>query len=108
MNKNKEKLLNSRYRAEKRFQFYGKSAIFLALLFLTIFIFKIFSTGYTAFQKTWLIVPVTFDAETLYLDENPSKEDLEDADYFDLALQTMFDLDKSASEKQQNDLKRMV
>ena len=108
MNKNKEKLLNSRYRAEKRFQFYGKSAIFLALLFLTIFIFKIFSTGYTAFQKTWLIVPVTFDAETMYLDENPSKEDLKDADYFDLALQTMFDLDKSASEKQQNDLKRMV
>ena len=108
MNKNKEKLLNSRYRAEKRFQFYGKSAIFLALLFLTIFIFKIFSTGYTAFQKTWLIVPVTFDAETMYLDENPSKEDLEDADYFDLALQTMFNLDKSASEKQQNDLKRMV
>ena len=106
--KNKEKLLNSRYRAEKRFQFYGKSAIFLALLFLTIFIFKIFSTGYTAFQKTWLIIPVTFDAETLYLDENPSIEDIEDADYFDLALKSMFDLDKNASEKQQNDLKKMV
>ena len=86
MNKNKEKLLNSRYRAEKRFQFYGKSAIILALLFLTIFIFKIFSTGYTAFQKTWLVIPVTFDAETLYLDENPSIEDIEDADYFDLAI----------------------
>ena len=77
MNKNKEKLLAKRYSSEKRFQFLGKSAIFMALLFLTFFIFKIFSTGYTAFQKTWLIVPVTFDAETMYLDENPSKEDLE-------------------------------
>jgi len=43
----------------------------MALLFLTIFIFKIFSTGYSAFQKTWLIVPVTFDAELMMLDQNP-------------------------------------
>ena len=67
MNKNKEKLLKKRYQAEQRFQLYGQSAIFMALLFLTFFIFKIFSTGYSAFQKTWLVIPVTFDAETLYL-----------------------------------------
>ena len=108
MNKNKEKLLAKRYSSEKRFQFLGKSAIFMALLFLTFFIFKIFSTGYTAFQKTWLIVPVNFDAETMYLDANPSKEDLEDADYFEIALQSMFNLDKNANEKQQNELKKMV
>ena len=67
MNKNKEQLLNKRYKAEQRFRLYGLSAIFMALLFLTIFIFKIFSTGYSAFQKTWLIVPVTFDAELMML-----------------------------------------
>ena len=60
----------------------------MALLFLAFFIFKIFSTGYTAFQKTWLIVPVNFDGETMYLDANPSKEDLEDADYFEISLQS--------------------
>ena len=108
MNKNKEKLLAKRYSSEKRFQFLGKSAIFMALLFLAIFIFKIFSTGYTAFQKTWLIVPVNFDAETMYLDANPSKEDLKDADYFEISLQSMFNLDKNANEKQQNELKKMV
>ena len=108
MNKNKEKLLAKRYSSEKRFQFLGKSAIFMALLFLAFFIFKIFSTGYTAFQKTWLIVPVNFDAETMYLDANPSKEDLEDADYFEISLQSMFNLDKNANEKQQNELKKMV
>ncbi len=108
MNKNKEQLLNKRYKAEQRFRLYGLSAIFMALLFLTIFIFKIFSTGYSAFQKTWLIVPVTFDAELMMLDQNPSKEDLQDADYYDIALKSMADLDPNANEDQENELKRMV
>ena len=108
MNKHKEELLNKRYKAEKRFQFYGQSAIFVALLFLTIFIFKIFSTGFTAFQKTWLIVPVNFDAELMLLDENPTKQDIEDADYYEIALQSMWNLDPNANEDQQNQLKRMV
>tara|TARA_B100001939_G_scaffold20119_1_gene16537 strand:+ start:1537 stop:2805 length:1269 start_codon:yes stop_codon:yes gene_type:complete len=108
MNKYKEELLNKRYKAEKRFQFYGQSAIFVALLFLTIFIFKIFSTGFTAFQKTWLIVPVNFDAELMLLDENPTKQDIEDADYYEIALQSMWNLDPNANEDQQNQLKRMV
>ena len=71
-------------------------------------IFKIFSTGYSAFQKTWLIVPVTFDAELMMLDQNPSKEDLQDADYYDIALKSMADLDPNANEDQENELKRMV
>ena len=108
MNKNKEQLLNKRYKAEQRFRLYGLSAIFMAFLFLTIFIFKIFSTGYSAFQKTWLIVPVTFDAELMMLDQNPSKEDLQDADYYDIALKSMADLDPNANEDQENELKRMV
>ena len=108
MNKYEEELLNKRYKAEKRFQFYGQSAIFVALLFLTIFIFKIFSTGFTAFQKTWLIVPVNFDAELMLLDENPTKQDIEDADYYEIALQSMWNLDPNANEDQQNQLKRMV
>ena len=33
MNKNKEQLLNKRYKAEQRFRLYGQSAIFMALLF---------------------------------------------------------------------------
>ena len=108
MNKNKEQLLNKRYKAEKRFRLYGQSAIFMALLFLTVFIFKIFSTGYSAFQKTWLIVPVTFDAELMMLEQNPSKEDIQDADYYDIALKSMADLDPNANEDQENELKRMV
>ena len=103
----KEQLLKQRYKAEKRFQFYGKSAITAALLFLALFIFKIFSTGYTAFQKTWIIVPVNFNAEELYLDTNPTTEDLKDAEFYDLALLEVAKLDPNANEDQENEIKKM-
>ena len=108
MIKQKELLLKKRYNAEKRFKLYGISAISIALLFLVIFIFKIFSTGFTAFQKTWLIVPVNFDTELMYVDKDASIEDLNDAEYYDLALSAMSNLDPSANEDQQIELKRMV
>ena len=108
MIKQKELLLKKRYNAEKRFKLYGVSAISIALLFLVIFIFKIFSTGFTAFQKTWLIVPVNFDTELMYVDKDASIEDLNDAEYYDLALSAMSNLDPSANEDQQIELKRMV
>jgi len=108
MIKQKEILLRKRYNAEKRFKLYGVSAISIALLFLVIFIFKIFSTGFTAFQKTWLIVPVNFDTELMYVDKDASIEDLNDAEYYDLALSAMSNLDPNANEDQQIELKRMV
>jgi len=103
----KEQLLKRRYKAEKRFQLYGKTAISAALLFLALFIFKIFSTGYTAFQKTWIIVPVNFNAEELYLDTNPTTEDLKDAEFYDLALLEVAKLDPNANEDQENEIKKM-
>ena len=103
----KEQLLNKRYKDEKRFQLYGKSAISVALLFLAIFIFKIFSTGYTAFQKTWILVPINFNSEELYLDENPTTEDLADAEFYDLALIEVAKLDPDANEDQENEIKKM-
>ena len=103
----KEQLLNKRYKDEKRFQLYGKSAISIALLFLAIFIFKIFSTGYTAFQKTWILVPINFNSEELYLDENSTTEDLADAEFYDLALIEVAKLDPDANEDQENEIKKM-
>ena len=55
MNEAKRKLLNKRYRAEANFKLFGQIAIGLALLFLAVFMYKIFSKGYTAFQKTWIV-----------------------------------------------------
>ena len=103
----KEQLLKQRYKAEKRFQLYGKTAISAALLFLALFIFKIFSTGYTAFKKTWIVVPVNFNAEERYLDTNPTTEDLKDAEFYDLALLEVAKLDPNANEDQENEIKKM-
>ena len=106
---NREEFLNKRYKSEKRFQFYGKSAIVLALLFLAIFLFKIFSTGYTAFQKTWITIPINYDPEFMYLDadQKPSIQDLEDSEYFDVGIESFAALDQNANEDQITDIKRM-
>ena len=106
---NREEFLNKRYKSEKRFQFYGKSAIVLALLFLAVFLFKIFSTGYTAFQKTWITIPINYDPEFMYLDadQKPSIQDLEDSEYFDVGIESFAALDQNANEDQITDIKRM-
>ena len=46
--------------------------------------------------------------QLMMLEQNPSKEDLKDADYYDIALKSMADLDPNANEDQENELKRMV
>jgi Domain of unknown function (DUF3333). len=107
---NKEERLIKRYKAEKRFQFYGKAAIFMALLFLVVFLTKIFSTGYTAFQKTWLVIPVNYNADLLYLDpdKKPTTEDINDADFYEFGIETFITLDPDASEDQIMELKKNV
>ena len=68
MNNFKQNLLKKRYNAERRFQWYGKIAIGLALSFLAVFMFQIFSKGYSAFQKTWIVTEVHYDKELLLID----------------------------------------
>ena len=101
MNNFKQNLLKKRYNAERRFQWYGKIAIGLALSFLAVFMFQIFSKGYSAFQKTWIVTEVHYDKELLLIDaESPSKDDLENADYYDVAYKAMTSLDPRLPEEE--------
>lgn len=52
-------------------------------------VFTIFSKGSDAFSKTTIKVNVSFNAEILSLPSNPSLEDIQDADYYDLALESI-------------------
>ena len=70
--------LNKRYRTERIFGFIGKLSIVLSLLMLSILFISIFSKGYAAFVQTYISLDVTFDLETLDI-EDPSE--LSDADY---------------------------
>jgi phosphate transport system permease protein len=60
--------LPRRYRAEKRFRFYGMGAIALSLLFLSFLFISIVGKGYPALQKTFIELSVYFDPDVLRQD----------------------------------------
>ncbi len=89
---NKEQRLKKRHNAEKRFRFYGLASISLAIFFVFFLLNAIFSKGSGAFLKTTIDVEVNFNAETLELSEKPTTEDLENADYYDLAIDSILNV----------------
>jgi phosphate transport system permease protein len=79
--------LTRRYLAERRFRFYGLSAILLSILFLALLFASIVGKGYSAFRQTHIKLDVFFDPAVL------QKEALVNADYPALikaAVQNLF------------------
>ena len=88
--------LARRYRAEKRFRFYGLMAIVASLLFLCFLFISITGNGYGAFQQTYIQLNVFFDPDHLQQDS------LATADYQGLvkkSLRAMFPEVKSRRDK---------
>ncbi len=104
---NKDQLLKKRYRAEKRFKFYGLISITLAILFVIFLVNVIFSKGRTAFQRTTIAVEVNFNAEELELNSNASIEEIQDADFYDLSINSLLKLYKTEGAKQEKELLRV-
>ena len=73
--------LAARYRAERRFQFYGKLAIAMGLLFLTLLFGSIIGTGYPAFQQTYMQLEVSLDPGRIDPQGDGSAESLRAGDY---------------------------
>ena len=63
--------ISSRNHSEKRFQFYGKVAVTLAISFLVILLYNIFSTGISAFQQTYVAVKLDIPASVDKKSINP-------------------------------------
>ena len=57
--------LKRRYAAERRFRMLGMGAVILGLLFVAILFVDIVGKGYTAFQQTYIRLPVHFAAEVI-------------------------------------------
>ena len=104
---NKDQLLKKRYRAEKRFKFYGFVSITLAILFVIFLVNVIFSKGRTAFQRTTIAVEVNFNTEELELSSNASIEEIKDADFYDLSINSLLKLYKTEGAKQEKELLRV-
>ena len=73
--------LGRRRRAERRFQFFGKLAIVMALTFLGIMFYDIVSKGHTAFHQTLISMDLTYDQEFLEVTTDSSPQELASADY---------------------------
>jgi len=79
--------LTKRYRAERRFRFYGLMAIGVSLLFLSLLFISIGAKGYSALQQTFIKLNVFFDPDVL------RQESLANANYQGLvknSLRSMF------------------
>ncbi|MGD9947000.1 MAG: phosphate ABC transporter permease PstA [Desulfobulbus sp.] len=57
--------LAARYRKEKRFRFFGLSAIVMSLLFLVLLLGSIGAKGYTAFLQTEVLLDIHLDPQSL-------------------------------------------
>jgi len=76
--------LKRRYRAERRFRFYGFSAIVLSMVFLALLFVNIVGKGYSAFWQTSIRLPIFFDPEVL------KRDTLVTADYAALVRESLF------------------
>lgn len=73
--------LGKRYAREKRFRFYGITAIALSILFLVILLTDIIGKGYPAFTSTYIKLDVHLDAQTLGVTADSTPEQLRTANY---------------------------
>ena len=91
--------LRRRYRAERRFKTYGLIAVCIALAFLALLLGSVIAKGYPAFVRTSVALEVTFDSEVLGLNEAPTMETIEKADYGRLLRETVFATFPEATER---------
>lgn len=83
-----KKGLKKRYKAEKRFRLYGVTAIAASLIFLTFLFISISSSGYTAFQQTFIRLTVHLDTDIL--GTNTDMKTLSSANYQGVVKQSLY------------------
>ncbi len=77
--------IKKRLNAERRFKFYGQLGVFLSLLFVTLLMLKIFTTGSGAFFRTTIEADVFFDPTIMKVDKTSSDKEIERASFESLA-----------------------
>ncbi len=76
-----EKNLAKRYRAEKRFRFYGIASITFGLLCLLVLFSDIIGKGYTAFFQTEMKLTINLDSERLGINDPSDSNQVAMANY---------------------------
>jgi phosphate transport system permease protein len=81
--------LGRRRAAEWRFRLYGRGAILLGLLFLSVLFVSIVGKGYTAFEQTFVRLDVRLDADRIDPDGTRDRQTLSSANYGGLVKVTL-------------------
>ncbi|RED15122.1 phosphate ABC transporter permease PstA [Parasphingopyxis lamellibrachiae] len=88
-----QRRIRARYRAEKRFRFYGLFAVLLSAGFLAFLLVTMISSGARGFTQTQIALPVNFAASDIFLEPGQLEGDgrdqlLAQADFQGLARQS--------------------
>jgi len=94
-----KKGLAKRYRAEKRFRLYGVTAITASLIFLAFLFISISSSGYTAFQQTFIRLTVNFEIET-FGGDNVEMESISSANYQGIVKRSLSEMFPEVTSRQ--------
>lgn len=92
--------LAKRYRAEKRFRLYGVIAITASLVFLAFLFISISSSGYTAFQQTFICLTVNFDTEA-FGGDNVNTESISSANYQGIVKRSLSEMFPEVTSRQE-------
>jgi phosphate transport system permease protein len=104
-----EASLKKRYAREKRFQWYGRLAVMTGFVFLFLLLTDIVSKGTPAFTQSFIQVSINFDPEVLGIEDNPSAEELWNADYSAVIKKSMRDMfPEVEGRKQKRQLYRLI
>lgn len=89
--------LKKRYARERRFQLYGKMAVFAGFIFLFVLLADIVIKGTPAFSQQFLRIPITFDADTLGIEPGATEKSLHGANYGGLIKKSLREMFPDAS-----------
>lgn len=78
-----------RLRAERRFRWYGRGALGLAVLILMLLLGSLVSTGYQGFLQTQLRLAITFDPQLLGISDPAGVQDVRVSSYQRLAMSAL-------------------
>ncbi|MDH3714498.1 MAG: phosphate ABC transporter permease PstA [Gammaproteobacteria bacterium] len=84
--------LKRRYAAERRFRLFGLLSVVLGFVFLFALFASIISTGYPAFQSTYVQLDIDFDPAILDISASPGSEELSAANYAGLVKHSLREL----------------
>jgi len=84
-----EKSLKRRYAAERRFRFYGATAVGIGVLFVVFVFSSIIGTGHTIFRQAYLQLDVEYSADVIDPAGTRQQQDLRAADYMALVKAAM-------------------